>query len=378
MSLSKAESIFQRHRRTAEQRDELIKQVRSLPGMGYFLQAKKASSLVAAAQGTAVVTVIVHRSRCHALIIHTTVDCLALTDLSYENVAEAQAQLGRSLPNEGRADRQVVYMPEVAHKIGDTLQMLWTDIAKPVLDFLGGTTNELPHITWRTTGPLSFLPLHAAGDYSQPNCSLFNYATSSFTPTLGALIEAHRSSIQFSSILTVGQANTPGLSQLPSTTAELDQISRQIGEVQITRLEDDRATTSAVLASLESNGWVHFACHTSQNMTRPTESAFYLHNGPLNLGTITQKQLKHANLAFLSACQTAAGDKQLSQEAVHLAAGMIMAGYRRVIATMWSISDEDAPLVAEKFYAYMLDDKAPSEKKAARALHYAVQCLRAK
>ncbi|KAJ6487356.1 hypothetical protein DFH09DRAFT_841575, partial [Mycena vulgaris] len=41
----------------------------------------------------------------------------------------------------------------------------------------------------------------------------------------------------------------------------------------------------------------------------------------------------------LSACQTARGAKGLQEESVHLAAGMLLAGYRGVIATMWSIMD---------------------------------------
>ena len=49
-----------------------------------------------------------------------------------------------------------------------------------------------------------------------------------------------------------------------------------------------------------------------------------------------KKRLPKVQLAFLSACQTSVGDKSLSEEAVHLAAGMLAVGYRGVIATMWS------------------------------------------
>ncbi|KAJ2930106.1 hypothetical protein H1R20_g6978, partial [Candolleomyces eurysporus] len=66
-----------------------------------------------------------------------------------------------------------------------------------------------------------------------------------------------------------------------------------------------------------------------------------------------QKDLKNADLAFLSACQTSAGEQKLSEEAVHLAAGMLAAGYRRVVATMWAIGDRHAPEVAKDFYDYL-------------------------
>jgi CHAT domain-containing protein len=178
--------------------------------------------------------------------------------------------------------------------------------------------------------------------------------------------------------MAVGQAHTRGLAPLPGTIAELKQIAKITSGIRFTTLDGDQATPSAVFAGMEQHSWVHFACHASQNTAEPTKSAFHLHGGTLDLATITQKPLKNASLAFLSACQTATGDERLSEEAVHLAAGMIMAGYPTVIATTWSISDEDAPLIAEKVYTCMLEGGVPDSRKAAKALHHAVECLRAK
>ena len=90
-----------------------------------------------------------------------------------------------------------------------------------------------------------------------------------------------------------------------------------------------------------------------------------------------------ANLAYLSACQTSTGDEKLSEEAVHLAAGMLAAGYRGVVATMWSISDRYGPQVAEDFYARLISQDLELERSsglctdgAAHALHYSTQMLR--
>ncbi|KAG9102862.1 hypothetical protein FRC06_000926 [Ceratobasidium sp. 370] len=380
------EGAAQRHHRLAEKQERLVEKARLLPGMHDFLRPKGASSLVAAAHTGAVVLVNVHQSSCHALIIRphaTNVDCIALTSFTYEKASNARTNLARSLRAQGRDSRGVSNGPKVNDKHGmeKLLKMLWTDIAKPVLDFLGyiitTDTNEcLPHITWCTTGPLSFLPLHAAGDYNTPDQLLFRYAISSFTPNLSALLTRPADPAAFSGILAISQASTPGFRPLPGTTAELDRVARQAGDSRLTRLDGREATCSTVLAAMDEHSWVHFACHASQNSVKPTASAFHLHDGPLDLASITRKQLKHADLAFLSACQTATGDKELSEEAVHLAAGMIMAGYRTVIATMWSIEDKDAPIVAEKFYAYMLNGEAPNQRKAAKALHYAMGYLR--
>jgi CHAT domain-containing protein len=110
-------------------------------------------------------------------------------------------------------------------------------------------------------------------------------------------------------------------------------------------------------------------------------SAFRLHNGELlTLEQIRSKRLQHADLAFLSACQTARGDEELPDEAAHLAAGMLFAGYRTVIGTMWQIKDCHAPLVADEFYSHIVDPTTGmlNTKNAAYALHRAVGKLRDK
>jgi len=87
-------------------------------------------------------------------------------------------------------------------------------------------------------------------------------------------------------------------------------------------------------------------------------------------------------LAFLSACQTSSGAEKLSEEAVHLAAGMLAAGYRSVVATMWSIKDQYGPVVAERFYKYLMERGEASGQprldtsSAAYALHDAIQGIR--
>lgn len=236
--------------------------------------------------------------------------------------------------------------------------------------------DELPHITWCATGPLAFLPLHATGRYSNPRSKLSDFAISSDTPTLSALLVSHPSLGDFRGILAIGQVANPGLTKLPETVEELNRIETQARDVRFTRLDGDLATAATVLDAMERHSWVHLACHATQDTTEPTASAFHLCGGPLALAAIMQKSFKSAGLAFLSACQTAQGDAELPEEAVHLAAGMIMAGYPSVIATMWSIRDKDAPLVAEYFYAELLKGGDPDSRRAAKALHKAVERLR--
>ncbi|PVF92839.1 hypothetical protein CPB86DRAFT_716670, partial [Serendipita vermifera] len=100
-------------------------------------------------------------------------------------------------------------------------------------------------------------------------------------------------------------------------------------------------------------------------------------DGHLTLEEIIKLELPNAEFAFLSACQTTTGDEALSDEAVHIAGGMLLAGYKGVVATMWSIQDDLAPEVADEFYHHiMADDGRPDSRKAAEALHYSIQKLR--
>jgi CHAT domain-containing protein len=121
------------------------------------------------------------------------------------------------------------------------------------------------------------------------------------------------------------------------------------------------------------------ACHAHQDQVDPRKSAFKLHGGEmLTLKKIMGKSLENAELAFLSACQTATGDRKLPGEALHLAAGMLFAGYRTVIGTMWSIKDNYAPLVADEFYCHIMNANNGTlrTQDAPYALHQAVAKLR--
>jgi CHAT domain-containing protein len=219
---------------------------------------------------------------------------------------------------------------------------------------------------------------------------LSDYAVSSYIPTVAVLTERVKSTRtvpeEKSGLLLVSQPNAPGFPSIPGTTTEIERIAQTINESQANirtlRLEDDKATVQAGTEGMESYSCVHLACHAAQNSEEPLKSGFYLHDGRLELSTIMKSHIKSADFAFLSACQTSTGDHKLSEEAVHLAAGMLAAGYRSVVATMWSIQDEYAPEVAEDFYADLLrrgcglGRNTIDGSNAAYSLHRAVRNLR--
>jgi CHAT domain-containing protein len=90
-----------------------------------------------------------------------------------------------------------------------------------------------------------------------------------------------------------------------------------------------------MLATLQSSQVVHLACHGIQHQDEPHKSHFCLSTGNLAISELMEMNLKGAFLAYLSACETAKGDMKHADEAVHLAASMLFAGFRSVVATMW-------------------------------------------
>ncbi|KAI0026319.1 CHAT domain-containing protein, partial [Vararia minispora EC-137] len=247
-------------------------------------------------------------------------------------------------------------------------------------------------ITWCPTGPLAFLPVHAAGIYGRRGCremhgdgmKLSDIVVSSYTPTLSALLRSPRMFADgwpSMKALVVSQPDTPDMSKLPGVLSEVAQIEKHLGG-QITHLNDKDATVKAVLDAMNEDHCqvIHLACHGLQNAVEPTESAFVLYDGNLTLSRLVSSQLRNAELAFLSACQTSTGHEKLPEEAVHLAAGMLVVGSRSVIGTMWSIGDQDAPIIADEVYRQLKRNYVPGDGrlKTAYALHKAAKVLREK
>jgi CHAT domain-containing protein len=254
-----------------------------------------------------------------------------------------------------------------------------------LLSQIPSTPSDRTRIWWCPTGPLSFLPLHAAGIYGseyQLGSCVSDFVVSSYTPTVRSVNDkfaASSTSSRRTELLLISQPNTPGLTSIPSTRTETHVLKALMNEtlhVNALLLEDGGAMMEQVKTEMKSHTWVHFACHGIQDMKDPLESGVHLHDGHLELLEIMRQKIPSPELAFLSACQTSKGDSKLSEEVVHLAAGMLAAGYRGVVGTMWSISDRHGPEFAKWFYQYLLDEAGLGgldSTRAAYALDYATR-----
>jgi CHAT domain-containing protein len=95
------------------------------------------------------------------------------------------------------------------------------------------------------------------------------------------------------------------------------------------------ATVERVTSQIQSADFVHLACHGTQDMDNALESGFHLSNGKLTVSELMNLNLDKAWFAYLSACETAKGDEEQPDQVVHLAAAMLHAGFKSVVATMW-------------------------------------------
>ncbi|KAF8214607.1 CHAT domain-containing protein [Mycena galopus ATCC 62051] len=383
----------QRSHDQALERNTLLQDIRQLEGFHRFLLPKAMSELSKAAQGGPVVILNLNDDRCDALVLSPgapDVVRIPLPKFTPERAENLVQSLHGLVDHCGRNERLTGKREEnldLEEKFAFILYELWTRLVKPVLSELNITTpsvDNFQRIWWCPTGSLTFLPIHAAGIYGKNEIfgsKLSDFVISSYTPSLTALIQCFRPRSQSQKpfqVLAVAQPSAQGQTYIPETQAEIMYIQKHAtGKVPVMRLDANMATVQNVQAGMKYSSWVHFACHGMQNASDPTESALLLAgNTRLMLSSIIKLSLPDADFAFLSACQTATGDKVLQEEAVHLAGGMLSAGYRSVIATMWTIMDSDAPQVASDVYERLFQTSLPDSSRAAEALHHAIRKLR--
>ncbi|VDC05860.1 unnamed protein product [Peniophora sp. CBMAI 1063] len=390
-----------RHRSLVAQYEKLLEKIRRCTGFENFLRPQKVSSLIPAPalMSGPVVFINVHLSRCDAVVITSSghIKLVPLSELSYIRAKKLCKLWGEHALGGGGHSRAIIRLgdPEWDRNMVKVyLGHMWSWIVKPILSALDlislslqGENARLPHVTWCPTGPLMQLPLHAAGLYGEPNRQrVYDCVVSSYTPSLSALKRSYDSldvTGSLRDVLIVTQPSAPGQTPIPAAAQEGARLADTLDTLGASSkwINEEFATARRVRSVVGRYPWVHFACHGSQNQDNPTSSAFELYDGPLTLSDLMSMMSNDAELAFLSACQTAVGDGKVPEESAHLAAGMLAVGFKGVVATMWSIQDDDAPIIVAAYYKELttLRTKEMIEMKgtgSAYALHEATRVLR--
>jgi CHAT domain-containing protein len=193
------------------------------------------------------------------------------------------------------------------------------------------------------------LPLHAAGIYGARNtecCS--DYVVSSYTPTLTTLLRAQESNpsirknqvkLGLISVMQAWDVNLPTLSHVEDEISHV-QAAAKIANISLDDSKSsvgDATTVAHVSEVLKSTNLVHIACHGTQSVIDPLSSGFCLSDSTLSVSRLMGLNLQDTFFAFLSACETAKGDKKQPDQTIHLAAATLFVGFRSLVATMWCV-----------------------------------------
>ncbi|KIJ24341.1 hypothetical protein M422DRAFT_274912 [Sphaerobolus stellatus SS14] len=297
MDWSKYNSKFNEILKIGQEYEQCVQEIQKLDGFKDFLRPKRFPDLIAATRNGPVVAINVMGKNCDALIFHSfnsnnPVIHVALSKLSSSDIKLLSSKMNMILKKQSKV-RKIQFVTNEGDSSDSTMQI--EDLLKKNRD------ENLPHITWCTTGLLAFLPLHAAGNYnsndpSKKSTKVLDFIVSSYTPTLAALLRQ--------------PPNAPNYPKLPGMLKEASTILKSNLPTHLTHFTDKQGTTSSVLDAMKEHNWVHLACHGIQDIAAPLQSAFALHDGKLTPEDLMRTSLKHSELAFLSACETATGDEK--------------------------------------------------------------------
>ncbi|MEU0532322.1 CHAT domain-containing tetratricopeptide repeat protein [Amycolatopsis tolypomycina] len=369
-SIDLAQSIRARKKLWASYH-ELVREIRTRPGLASFLSPPTMSALLPAVASGPAILVNAAQHRSDAVIVdqrgeirHVPLPCLTRRDLTTHLTDVLDITHLHSIRNTLRSGRVTRAM----------LGWLWDAAVEPIVDAIDQPTGPgapAPHVWWMPSGLLGLLPLHAAGHPSRPGA--LDAVVSSYTPTLRILAHAgSRPRPAERRQLVVALEHTPDLPDLPGTVEEAKAIRPDDAH----RLLDREATVDTVKHAIVSATWAHFACHARLDGTSSSRGGLCLADGVLPLAEITKLDLHEAELAYLSACQTAAAGWRHPDEALHLASAFQLAGFRHVIASFWPLRDHLAATAAADFYTTLAKYTESDHDGASRTLNRVSKALR--
>jgi hypothetical protein len=318
VGFNRSEEVGRERRRLVGVWEGLLASIRRLPKFKYFLKPKPFDQLRQIATVGQVIIINTSHHRVDALIFGATgpIAHVPLVDINPTIFTELASNIISKRPVIATtAQRQNYINPHLR----PTLRTVWEDILLPIFTKIQIPLDSNPvfplrRIWWYPTGPLIFIPLHAAGPRKGVDVS--HLVVSSYVMTLDSLFQAQKKTrsipVTQLKLLAISQSNTPGYSSIPQSVQEVlnvVEVARSAGWAQegILPLHGSDATVKCVSSALDSSSWAHFTCHGLQHPILGMKSALALHDGPLELGHIASKQLSAGQFAFLSVCHAASG-----------------------------------------------------------------------
>ncbi|KAH7184602.1 CHAT domain-containing protein [Fusarium flagelliforme] len=280
------------------------------------------------------------------------------------------------------------FMPEHEYGSVQALEILWNAFMSNILDHLGFTETpedgqDWPHVWWVPTGPLSRLPIHAAGLHlERSGKTVMDRVICSYAPSVKALVHGRRrQEIRKgpAQALLVAMENTQSQAPLPKAKEEVELVSNICESMSVTPVIAGSDKKEA-LEHLRSSKIFHFAGHGHTDRSNPSKSHLCFSNAsdPLTVANLLELNLHEESpfLAYLSACSTGrVQDEQFIDESIHLISACQLAGFRHIIGTLWKVQDEHCVDVARITYE-TIREGGMTDDSVCRGLHRATRAMR--
>jgi len=165
-----------------------------------------------------------------------------------------------------------------------------------------------------------------------------------------------------------GSSDEFRLDRLQFSAAEAGAIGKLAPTSSQVSLNFDANRSSVLSTDLRQFRIVHFATHGVLNARHPELSGIVLsmvdergrpQDGFLMLSDVYDLNIP-VDLVVLSACQTGIGKQVRGEGLVALPRGFLLAGARRVVASLWRVDDEATAELMKSFYSHMLNEKMPA------------------
>lgn len=239
----------------------------------------------------------------------------------------------------------------------------------------GDAIRAAAQVVFVVTDELAQLPFHALpfdGD------ALIARVAVSYAPSASLLDRLATVAVDGKPILAVGdppnmQIRDPdrleaprSLPALPGARLEAEDIA---GLVPGSRLLIDDASKANVSEALPRFPVVHLAAHGLVDRTSAWRSAILLANGDqLSVADLMGTPFS-ADLVVLSACSTGTGEVTDGGEVLGLARGLLAAGARAVIVSLWKVIDQPTRLMMGELHRRLQTGMKPAEALRAAQLH---------